>query len=239
VSRHVEAERLSAFRDGDLPERDAAVVRAHLEVCADCAAVSSELGAHARALRTFDRSEPPPTLWAGIEGGLERSERRWSWPSLLAGAFAGVSVAAVVALLAWGVVGQQRGTALQAQDRGAAASGLGGAEVLGAAALDRDPLLVEAERELDRAAASYEQAVTRLRKIVEREQERWDAETRARVSDRLARLDEAVAHSRAVARRDPGDASGADMLFSAYRRQIDFLAEVVHRGSPAGGDGLR
>ena len=92
MSRHVEAERLSAFRDGDLPERDAAVVRAHLEGCSACAAESAALEAQtqalwAQALQPFGLSEPPPTLWAGIEGALERSERRWSWPSLLAGAF--------------------------------------------------------------------------------------------------------------------------------------------------------
>jgi hypothetical protein len=239
MSRHVEAERLSAYRDGDLSERDAAVVRAHLETCAACTAVSAALGAQVQAMRAFERAEPPPTLWSGIEGALERSERRWSWPSLLAGALAG---AAVVAVAAWGIAGKQMGVGAmgQAQDRGGVtATGRGGADVLGAAALVRDPLLLEAERELDRAAASYEQAVARLRKIVEREQERWDPETRTRVGDRLARLDEAVAHSRAVARRDPSDAGGADMLFSAYRRQIDFLAEVVHRGSPADGEGLR
>ena len=94
MSRHVEAERLSAFRDGDLPERDAAVVRAHLEICPACAAVSAELGAQVKALQSYERSEPPPTLWAGIEGALERSERRWSWPSLLAGAFAGAALVA-------------------------------------------------------------------------------------------------------------------------------------------------
>src|SRR5215216_6557838 len=100
MTRHIEAERLSAFRDGDLPERDAAVVRVHLEECPACAAVSAALGTQTQALRSFERSEPPPTLWAGIEGALDRAEPRWSWPSLLAGAFAG---AAMVALLAWGV----------------------------------------------------------------------------------------------------------------------------------------
>jgi hypothetical protein len=29
------------------------------------------------------------------------------------------------------------------------------------------------------------------------------------------------------------------MLFSAYQRQIDFLAEAVHRGSPAAEEGVR
>ena len=114
--------------------------------------------------------------------------------------------------------------------------GLGAGQML---ARDADPLLAEAERELERAAVSYEQAVNRLRKILDYEKTLWDPETRARVDDRLARLDEAVDHSRAVARRDPGDSAGADMLFSAYRRQIDFLAEAVHRGSPATAEGFR
>jgi Putative zinc-finger len=237
MSRHIEADRLSAWSAGDLSERDTAVVRAHVESCPECAAVALSLGAQVQALRALERADPPPSLWPAIDGALDRAERRWSWPSLVLGAFAG---AAVVALAAWGVVGHRPPPDV------AAASGPGGGAALAAGVVaatgapeERDPMLAEAERELGRAASSYEQAVMRLRKILEREQERWDPETRARVGDRLARLDEAVVHSRAVAQRDPGDASGADMLFSAYRRQIDFLAEVVHRGSPAAPEGFR
>jgi hypothetical protein len=128
------------------------------------------------------------------------------------------------------------------------ATGLPGREALGEASRKRsavptivvadapgkgtDPLLAEAERELDRAATSYAQAASRLRAILEHEQARWDAASRARVAERLAGLDEAIVHARASAQRDPGDGAGAELLFSAYRRQIDFLAEVVHRGSP-------
>ena len=236
MSRHVEPERLSAWSAGDLSERDTAVVRAHVESCALCAEVAASLGVQAQSMRGLAVSEPPPSLWPAIEGALERSERRWSWPSLALGAFAG---AAAVAVAAWGISTQHGGTGVVV--KGADRAGAGGAVagVLAPAGLARDPLLAEAERELERAASSYEQAVARLRKIVEKEQEGWDPGTRARVSDRLARLDEAVAHSRAVAERDPGDASGADMLFSAYRRQIDFLAEVVHRGTPGDPEGLR
>lgn len=240
MSRHVEAERLSAYRAGDLSERDAAVVRAHLDACRTCAALSAALGRDLQGLHELELADPPPTLWAGIEGALEEGERRWSWRSLLAGTLAG---AAVASLAVWALMGAPGIPVTRVQSAAVVGGAPGwegaGGEAAAVAVLGaRDPLLAEAERELDRAAASYERAVARLRRIVEREQERWDPETRARVADRLARLDEAVAHSRAVAHRDPGDASGADLLFSAYRRQIDFLAEVVHRGSPAAGERL-
>jgi hypothetical protein len=217
----VDAERLSAWISGDLSDRDTAFVRAHVESCADCLKVGGELRAQVLASCGLDRPEPPPTLWPAIEGALEApAHRRWPWQATLVGALAG---AAAVVVLTAGLprLGDPRSGARTAPPSNA------------------DPLLAEAERELERAAVSYEQAVVRLRKILDTEKTLWDPETRARVDDRLARLDEAVAHSRAVARRDPGDSTGADMLFSAYRRQIDFLAEAVHRGSPATAEGIR
>lgn len=246
MTRHVDAERLSAWISGELAERDAGVVRVHVAACAVCAAVESDLRAQVLATRDLDRPEPPPTLWLAIEGALEKQERGpWAWRSSLLGALAG---AAAVAAVVWGVAGNRGGTGLDlgrgvAGARAGTASpidGLDGAPAVAAGATDpaADPLLAEAERELTQAAALYEQAARRLRAILDREQETWDPEARARVAERLAGLDEAVAHSRAVARRAPGDSTGADMLFSAYQRQIDFLAEAVHRGSP-GGEGLR
>jgi putative zinc finger protein len=247
-ARHVAAEHLSEWLAGDMPERDAAVVRAHLAACAPCTAIVAELRVETAGLRALGRPEPPPTLWPTIEGALEAEERgRWSWPSWLMGAVAGAMTAAIVA---WLVVG----------GRGAGAPLAGGTSTGGSGARDdedpsgrteaplaaaatgavgADPLLVEAEHELDRAAASYATAAARLRAILDREQALWDPATRARVAERLARLDDAIVHSRAVAERDPGDGASAEMLFSAYRRQIDFLAEAVHRGSPGAEEGLR
>jgi len=230
MTRHLSPERMSEWVSGDLNERDAAIVRTHLAACAACAEVGAELRAQSAALRGLDRPEPPPTLWPTIEGAIEEREAQaWSWPAWLWGALAGATVAGIVA---WALAaGLPRARELTRE----AAPSLNRSGATVAATTpgpENDPLLAEAERELDRAAASYAQAASRLRAILEHEQARWDAASRARVAERLAGLDEAIVHARASAQRDPGDGAGAELLFSAYRRQIDFLAEVVHRGSP-------
>ena len=190
----------------------------------------SSLRAQGEALRDLGRPEPPATLWATIEGVLEEEERgRWSWPSWLLGALAGAVTAAVVVWISIG----RGGSGTEPGERAAAEP------ATPAPAAGTDPLLVEAEHELDRAAASYAKAAGRLRAILDREQALWDPATRARAAERLARLDDAIVHSRAVAKRDPGDGASAEMLFSAYRRQIEFLAEAVNRGSPGAEEGLR
>lgn len=231
-SRHITADRLSEWLSGDMNERDAAVVRVHVDACRACGELAADLRLQTASLRDLARPEPPPTLWPTIAGALEADEGRgWSWPSWLFGALAGASVAACVA---WLAIGRAeifvRGHAGPASDLTAQAA----VPTSGA-----DPLLAEAEHELDRAAASYAGAARRLRVILDREQALWAPDTRARVAERLARLDEAIVHSRAVADQDPGDSAVAEMLFSAYQKQIDFLAEAVHRGSPGPDEGLR
>ena len=251
MTRHVAPERLSEWVSGDLNDRDTATVRAHVTGCAACMGVVADLRAQGAALRTLDRPEPPATLWPTIEGAMDADGRRgWSWPSWLWGTLAGATAAGIVAWglaaaptrLGQGPMGNPGNAApldVDGQSLARAVSGTGassaGASGPGATGLVRlDPLLLEAERELGRAASSYAQAASRLRVILEHEQALWDPASRARVAERLAGLDEAIVHARAVAERDPGDGAGAEMLFSAYRRQIDFLAEVVHRGSPGG-----
>jgi Putative zinc-finger len=243
---HPPVERVSAYLAADLSERDATAVRRHLGDCPDCGRVVDELRRQSEALSTLERPEPPLTMWAAIEGACDgRSDGRfglpwggaaaalWSWRSMVLGAaLGGVVVSGAFAL--WRPGGQ-------AGRSGADTSGgVAGVAALVGSPEPIDPLLAEAEAEFGRAALSYEAAAGRLRAILDHEQLGWNAAQRARVAERLARLDEAVAESRTVARRDPGDGARAEMLFAAYQKQIDFLAEVVHRGGssldlPVGG----
>jgi hypothetical protein len=153
-----------------------------------------------------------------------------------------VGAAAALAIVLGGPDPADHGSRAEVADRAGAVEPTGptgeGAAAPGAGRAAVDPLLAEAEVEVNRAAAAYERAIDRLRGLLAREQDAWNPEERDRTAERLARLDEAIVHSRAALSRDPGNGDRADVLFSAYRRKIDFLAEAVHRGAPAGGEAL-
>jgi PIN domain nuclease of toxin-antitoxin system len=97
-------------------------------------------------------------------------------------------------------------------------------------AASTDPLLNEAEAEFASAAAAYERSIEKLRGLLEHEEPRWSPAERARCAERLAQLDDAIATSRELAHRSPGDTVGNEQLFAAYQQKITFLAEAVHRG---------
>jgi hypothetical protein len=240
---HPAVERLSAYLAGDLSERDAGGVRRHLGGCAVCTRVAEELGRQTEALGALDRPEPPVTMWAAIEGACEARAPRalgWadalgSWRLMASGALGlGVGALAVAGLFLWGPLATHRGRedlAISSQRTAAGGKRMSGpGPDRGAAEVAVDPLLAEAESELGRAALAYQTAASRLRAILDHAQLDWDSAQRARVAERLARLDEAVADSQALVRRDPGDGARAEMLFAAYQKQIDFMAEAVHRG---------
>ncbi len=213
----------SAFADGDLAPAEAAKLRAHLPACPACTAAVAELGGLARAARRLDRPEPPPTLWLAVEGALDKRERPW-WLSLRLFGVGALAGAAAVSIAALGL------SSWRAHRAELASSAQVAPPPALAARVASDPLLDEAEAELARAAAAYEASIEKLHALLQREQPRWSPDERARCAERLAQLDEAIAHSRELARRSPGDTLGSDQLFAAYRQKIDFLAEAVHRG---------
>jgi len=215
-------DRLSAFVDGDLPAAELQSVRLHLEACPACAQHAAELGALARAARTLDVPEPPPTLWPAIEGALDR--RRWLdadglWSFSRPFGIGALAGAAVVAVVVFGA-GLRRAPRVVAQAPAARE----------APPPSTDPLLVEAEQEFARAAAVYEHSIEKLRGLLVRQETEWSPDVRARYRERLARLDDAIARSREAARRAPGESDGNEQLFAAYQQKITFLAETVHRG---------
>jgi len=214
-------ETLSAFVDGDLSTSQAQSVRAHVAACPQCTVSIAELTAMVAAARGLERPEPPPSLWPAVEGAMARHERPW-WLTLRlfgSGALAGAVAVSVVALglASWRT---HRATAPLVAPVSAAASA--------------DPLLNEAEAEFASAAAAYERSIGKLRGLLAREEPRWSPAERARCTERLAQLDDAIATSRELAHRSPGDTVGNEQLFAAYQQKITFLAEAVHRGGTFG-----
>jgi hypothetical protein len=232
--RHV-SDQLSAYLEGDMKPRAAEIVHAHLARCGSCARAADEIRAIVAGARSLDRPEPPPTLWSAIEGALaERDAPLLDWRRFFVRGFAagGLAGAAAVLLLVLGLKGGgfwARTTVVVPDQRGAVA---GGADTQ-LAAVAIDPLLREAEVELETAAAAYERSIAKLRSLLARlEEPRWSPDARSRFLERLMRLDDAIERSRAAARSTPGDSAGSEQLFAAYRSKIDFLAAAVHRGGP-------
>jgi hypothetical protein len=213
-------ETLSAFVDGDLPPTEAQAVRAHAAGCPRCTLSIGELRAMLTAARALERPEPPPTLWAAVEGAMSRHDRPW-WLSLRIFGTGALAGAAAVSVIALGL------SSWRTHHAGATSPP---PSAMAAAATTADPLLDEAEAEFARAAATYEKSIAKLRGLLEREQPRWSPAERARCAERLAQLDEAIASSREAARRSPGDGVGNEQLFALYQQKIAFLAEAVHRG---------
>ncbi|HMF39410.1 MAG TPA: hypothetical protein VKQ32_01890, partial [Polyangia bacterium] len=165
-----------------------------------------------------------------IEGELERRERfAWlkisPWRPFGIGALAG-AVAVAVVLVALPAVYTRR--------NGPPAASPGAEVVAAAGAAATDPLLHEAEAEFAQAAAAYERSIEKLRALLAREEARWSPHERSRMAERIGRLDDAIARSRELARRSPGDSAGNEQLFAAYQEKIAFLAAAVHRGGEAG-----
>jgi hypothetical protein len=226
-------ERLSAFADGELVGAEAERVRAHLAGCARCRSTLADLSAILGAARTLDRPEPPAALWRAIEGVLDRpaelAEPRpaplpwWMrWRVFGAGAVAG---AAVALLLVVGLPAAPR-PALAPSGTTAAAT----APNTPSTPNTNDPLLNEAEAEFAQAAAAYERSIEKLRGLLAREEPRWSPDERARYAERLVGLDDAIARSRELARRTPGDSVGNEQLLAAYQQKIAFLSAAVHWG---------
>ena len=248
-------DQLSAYLEGDLGARATESVRAHLAGCAACERAALEMRAIVVSARGLERPKPPPTLWPAIEGALARGAGgaddagllargdgpilpfwRSFWRSFwrpvflrglavggLAGATLVLVIGAAIGLLGRGGWSSSHGGGSLASDGPAAARPV----------VAVDPLLEEAEVELQNAADAYERSIDKLRTLLAREEPRWNAEARAHCAERLARLDEAITRSRDAARRTPGDSAGSEILFAAYRNKIDFLAAVVQRGGPA------
>jgi hypothetical protein len=111
---HRELEQLSAYLDGELPERERAVLEAHLERCGSCARVLASLRATQADLALLEAPvRDPRDSWAlraaiAKERKLARARTRWSWA---AGAAAASLIAVALAVSLRGGGPETAGTA--------------------------------------------------------------------------------------------------------------------------------
>ncbi len=203
-----EVEKLSALVDGDLSERQARRVRAHVEACASCARAMADLETMKRGLGALPE-RAGEDQWSILVNRLAQPARveprrwlpqlswRWALPSV-----------AVVALAAGG------GAWLRwHHGRGMSA----------------DTVIAHAETEFHKADEHYRRAVDELRTLAERDRQSWPLPKRAEYDAAQAQLEAAVARCRQVAEHEPADVDAEELLFAAYRKEIRFFEDQMMR----------
>ena len=160
--------------------------------------------------------------------GLRRGRgRRW--------VVAGVSVLAVAAAVTlWVMKRGDTGSAGKAPVAGEPERAAPPPTVAPALSPDEE-LMASASAELARGQEHYTRAIAELKTLAARERVRWSPEVARSFDDSLAEIDRAVERTRQLASSAPADPDSQDALVAAYRRQVDFLEEMLVRGAVRGG----
>ena len=217
-------DRISLLLDGDLDENAAAGLRAHLEDCADCAALASDLARLREAATSLGPIVPPSGLRERLAGRLTDEahgrpahpaptpDAAPAWLRRVAVVAAAVGMAALVYL---------------SMSRPATIDLAGTPHPLDGVAA-----------ELDLALHHYERAIAELEIATATIDAELDDDVVQAVRASLATLDRAIAESRSALVSDPANDAARIALFDALRLKIEVLqatALLLDRPQPPRG----
>jgi hypothetical protein len=211
--------------DGRLDSAQQRDVERHLEACADCRALVTDLRSIRASAFMLDRREPGAPVWAKLQAAIaaepsprgrvlamRRAIRRnlgeGGWPVWL-GAAAALALATVIGLLPL----MNRNAA-----PGAATNG-------GDAAPEVTVESVAAEFEA--AEKHYQKAIDDLQTIASKDTSELDPEVAAVLQKNLMVIDQAISESRVALRAQPSSTNAQDGLFDALRTKVALLQQTV------------
>lgn len=210
--------------DGRLDPAQQRDVERHLEACANCRALVTDLRSIRAAAFMLDRREPGAALWAKLQGAIaaEPAPRgrllafrggfggngRANWPVWL-GAAAALMLATVIGLL-------------PLMNRNAAQDAAGNGD-------DAAPeVTVESvAAEFEAAEKHYQKAIDDLQTIANKDTGELDPEVAAVLQKNLTVIDQAISESRVALRAQPSSTNAQDGLFDALRTKVALLQQTV------------
>lgn len=198
---------VSDYLDDALDTGTRAAVDAHLQSCATCRALVTDLDRISLAARTLGPITPPAHVWTNIAGQLRTTQRRsdtWQW----------LGLAAALLLVTAGVY-------LVAQPDTAAP--LATAE----SNASTPPTVETVEDTLRRAEAEYERAIAMLETVVKDGTQNVSPDTLATLQRNVTTIDSAIAESRAALTDNPASQPARTSLFDALRNKVSLLQSTV------------
>jgi len=224
---------LQELADGTLGPIRRAELQVHLDSCARCRSLASDLVRIKDIAGSLDRLSPPDVVWLQIAGRLRQEGRlaeeaappRTSKRRMAALAIAAAPViavgASIVTLLPRG--GGANAPQTTPQDNAAAQDSV--------ESFANEIRL--AEQHLQNAIAKLEQAATSDEDVM-------DPQTAEILKKQLQVMDQAIAESRDALRVEPQSASARDHFFGAMKRKVGVLQNTIsamndiRKGNPAG-----
>jgi len=224
---------LSPFVDGDLAGDERAAVVAHLDGCAACRGVVSDLENVRAAARLLGPVAPPEHLWLQVAdqvridaGGVDAPPPARSGRSLAAlPQWLGLAAALLMATSGVYLVGVLRAPPA-GDSEPAPGTGTGSVAVVA--------------HELKLALDHYDKAIAELQIIAKKDEGALDPELRMTLQRNLAVIDRAIADSRLALQNDPASEPARETLLDALQRKIGVLQTTVGlvnemgKGSAAG-----
>lgn len=206
---------IAAYIERDLPIEEERAVERHLDGCAVCRALVSDLRTVRGAAFTLDRREPPADLLARVQARLAAepapARRVLAWPNTSAAWATWLAAAAtlVVATL-MGVWPLWRP-----------------APEVPAAAPTGAALVESVEADLRAAETHYDRAIDGLQQIARSDSGELDPQVAAVLQKNLQVVDQAIDESRAALRSEPASVPAQDGLFEAMRTKVALLQQTV------------
>jgi len=209
--------------DGRLDPAQQRDVERHLEACAECRALVTDLRSIRAAAFMLDRREPGAALWSKLQTAVaaEPAPRgRVLGMSLGRRSLGGgvpVWLGAAAALILATVIGL-----LPLMNRNAAPDAA-------AAGTDGAPeITVESvAAEFEAAEQHYQKAIDDLQTIANKDTGELDPEVAAVLQKNLTVIDQAITESRVALRAQPSSTNAQDGLFSALRTKVALLQQTV------------
>jgi hypothetical protein len=202
---------LSQFVDGDLTGDERATVVAHLDVCAACRGVMSDLERVRGTARFLGPVAPPDHLWLEVAGQIHMGGPQAVEPAAVerrrgrVTQWLGLAAALVVATLAVYFVDVARK----------------------ARPADTPPSVDSVAQELTLALEHYDNAIADLQAIAQKNEGTLDPTIALTLQRNLAVIDSAFVDSRAALKTNPTSEPARETLLDALQRKIGVLQTTV------------
>jgi anti-sigma factor RsiW len=204
--------------DGRLDPAKQREIERHLEACAECRALVTDLRSIRASAFMLDRREPPLPVWAKLQAAVAAEPRpsarvlmlpsRQNLPVWL-GAAAALALATVIGLL-------------PLMNRNATSTN--SAE---SAAAEPEITVESVAAEFEAAEQHYQKAIDDLQTIANKDTGELDPQVAAVLQKNLTVIDQAISESRAALKTQPTNTNAQDGLFDALRTKVALLQQTV------------